>query len=36
VVLSTTSVLGHSLDDILRQTHEADTLVARALCGRVD
>jgi hypothetical protein len=35
VVLSTSSIVGHSLEDVLRQVHAADTLVGHALCGRV-
>jgi D-alanyl-D-alanine carboxypeptidase len=35
VVLSTSSILGHSLEDVLRQVHAADNLVAHALCGRL-
>jgi D-alanyl-D-alanine carboxypeptidase len=34
VVLSMSSVLGHSPDDFLRQQRAADTLVDHALCGR--
>jgi D-alanyl-D-alanine carboxypeptidase len=33
VVLSTSSVIGHSLADLQRQLHAADTLVTHALCG---
>jgi D-alanyl-D-alanine carboxypeptidase len=33
VVVSTSSLLGHSLADVLRQEHAADNLVAHALCG---
>lgn len=32
VVLSVTSVLGNTFDDVLRQQHAADTLVENALC----